>query len=817
MGTVAAFVLRWLLDPILADEVELLPLMVGVVTSAVIGGFGPGLASTIVCAVAGTFLFVAPRLQLLPTTEADWLRLIIFILVGGTLSALSGTRRTALQQALHSEREAVEERQRLTSVLENMNDAFLSMDRDWRVTYVNRSAEGLLGRVRGSLIGRNIWAEYARAVDSTFHREYHRAVLEGVVVEFEEYYPPLDRWLEVRAVPSESGLAVFFRDISVQRRAAQEREDLLATLEGRVEERTAEVEARSRALEAFATLSRDLALEVEPLTLVGRAQEIALSMLPPGVATYYEPEHGLWRLCSQRGSLRNDTLQQVLDAGLPFETAGNLITPWKSLQPYYQESYDTSTDALAPEAVSHIGASAALPVMVNGAPRGVFGVGLFGNHAWTSVERAVLETTTRSLGVAMERAVATAALAERTAELDVARGQAEFLASLATTLHSVADPIEVMRVTLERLGPALRAQHMVAVRIERDRMRFVASWGEPPPAVTALAEGGSIPLDRAPVAARVARTGRPARGLDYATDPNAAALDLPHTSYLMEPVRQEGGAVGAIITAVRDPTAGEWTPEETSLVERTAETVALAFERAERARRLEERDEEAETFVYTVSHDLRAPILSIQGMSELAQEAIAAGDDEQASHLVERVQRNAAKMSGLLNDLLTFSRAGRTVEPDESLDMGDVALAVVQEIAPQGFSERGDFDLPETWPRVRMPRSEAYQVLANLLGNAVKFAGHGGNRPRVRLRWEAKGERVAVTVEDNGPGIPANQRERVFGLFQRLDLTTEGTGVGLAIVKRIVERHGGTVSIDHSSLGGAAFSLTLPAAEVAER
>jgi PAS domain S-box-containing protein len=227
-------------------------------------------------------------------------------------------------------------------------------------------------------------------------------------------------------------------------------------------------------------------------------------------------------------------------------------------------------------------------------------------------------------------------------------------------------------------------------------------------------------------------------------------------------------------------------------------------------RELEEKNAEQETFIYTVSHDLRAPLLSIQGMSDLLGEAVAGGDAEEARFLLGRVTKNVEKMGQLLQDLLTFSRVGRLEEEAEGLNLGDAVAATLGELEPRLEGRGVALELPERWPRVVYPPSDAYQLVANLLSNAAKWAGRPGEPPRVRLGWEAGGDEVTLRVSDNGPGVPPEHRERVFGLFQRLDPKAEGTGVGLAIVKRIAERHAGKVWVEDSPLGGATFAVTLP-------
>ena len=180
---------------------------------------------------------------------------------------------TRAKQAAERSRELAE---RLTTTLESLTDGFFTLDRDWRFTYVNPPAERMLGRSRHELITQSIWQSFPNAVGSRFHREYRRAMWTNEAVEFEEHYAPLAVWVQVRAFPSPQGLAVSFRDVTAQVEAQQEILRLTVQLEQRVEERTAELQAASRDLEALScAIAHDLRA---PLSAVrGFAQKIAES------------------------------------------------------------------------------------------------------------------------------------------------------------------------------------------------------------------------------------------------------------------------------------------------------------------------------------------------------------------------------------------------------------------------------------------------------------------------------------------------------------------------------------------------------------
>lgn len=186
--------------------------------------------------------------------------------------------------------------------------------------------------------------------------------------------------------------------------------------ERRLAQQHAELQAQARSLQAFAQLSADLGAQEDRVALVRRAQEVALSLLPPGFAVYYEPEgERLWHLRSQVGSLRNEALQAVVDAGLDFHDSQNLLIPWRTGQPYYQSQYDPATDRL--DATRDVvGASATIPLRQAGELIGVFAVGQYEPHPWAPGNRALLEGVTRSLQLALDRAASLAELRRTTQE-----------------------------------------------------------------------------------------------------------------------------------------------------------------------------------------------------------------------------------------------------------------------------------------------------------------------------------------------------------------------------------------------------------------
>lgn len=216
---------------------------------------------------------------------------------------------------------------------------------------------------------------------------------------------------------------------------------------------------------------------------------------------------------------------------------------------------------------------------------------------------------------------------------------------------------------------------------------------------------------------------------------------------------------------------------------------------------------ELESFSYSVSHDLRAPLRAIAGFVQILEEDHAAVFDDQARHALGRVKANATRMGELIDDLLTFSRIARSPLSRQTVDLTAIARAAAEEaIAAAGRP----IELAiEPLPRPAGEPALLKQVYANLLSNAVKFTARAA-QPRIAIGSTINGETVYF-VRDNGAGFDERYADKLFGVFQRLHRSSEfeGTGVGLAIVQRIVTRHGGRVWAEGKVNEGATFYFTL--------
>ncbi|HXC15963.1 MAG TPA: PAS domain S-box protein [Holophagaceae bacterium] len=241
---------------------------------------------------------------------------------------------------------------------------------------------------------------------------------------------------------------------------------------------------------------------------------------------------------------------------------------------------------------------------------------------------------------------------------------------------------------------------------------------------------------------------------------------------------------------------------------RTAEAEILA-----KAEALESANKELEAFAYSVSHDLRAPLRHIDGFVGLLRRSLGGGVSEQARHHLDVISASARQMGALIDDLLTFSRMGRAEIHKTTFDLGVLTRRVIEELSPDAAGRDVEWRI-DGLPSVHADPALLRLVLLNLVGNALKFT-RGKTPARITISTGTPDGAAAITVRDNGAGFDMRYADKLFGVFQRLHRQDEfeGTGIGLANVARIIQKHGGTVSAEGVVDKGAAFTFTLPALE----
>jgi PAS domain S-box-containing protein len=296
-------------------------------------------------------------------------------------------------------------------------------------------------------------------------------------------------------------------------------------------------------------------------------------------------------------------------------------------------------------------------------------------------------------------------------------------------------------------------------------------------------------------------------------------------SYVAFPLVASGRVLGVL--ALADTEIREIPPRLLKWGESLANSLASFVERVDADNALREGEhqalklaedlrhanEELEAFAYSVSHDLRAPLRTMQGFAHALLREHGDSLPPQARDFARRIIDSGRRSEELIRDLLAYSRMSFEELELQELDLGQAFTDAQEQVAAYLSEREAKLTLPESFPTVLAHHTTLVQVLANLISNAVKFVPDD-RKPVVVLRWEEEedGERIRLWVEDNGIGVPEEQRERIFKVFERLEgeVEREGTGIGLAIVRRAMDRVGGRVGVVPNEDEGSRFWIEVP-------
>lgn len=306
------------------------------------------------------------------------------------------------------------------------------------------------------------------------------------------------------------------------------------------------------------------------------------------------------------------------------------------------------------------------------------------------------------------------------------------------------------------------------------------------------------------------------------TPVNDQNLDL-HT-FLGVPLISKGRVIGVL--SVQSTQIDAYSPEQIQLVEAIAVQAALAIDKAtlldqlqfelnERKKligELEEKNAELERFTYTVSHDLRSPLVTIKGFLGMLEKDMREDKAERVNNDIQRISSAADKMDTLLSELLDLSRIGRITNPPEEIDLTELVHDALDTVKVRLSSKDVNVAVQPDLPQIRGDRIRLRELFENLIDNAVKYMGNQ-SAPTIEIGVR-NDEQPVIFIRDNGIGIDQKYQESIFGLFNKLDINSEGSGAGLAICKRIVETHKGRIWVESEGPGkGSTFCFIVPSVE----
>ncbi|HEX4265567.1 MAG TPA: PAS domain S-box protein [Verrucomicrobiae bacterium] len=291
------------------------------------------------------------------------------------------------------------------------------------------------------------------------------------------------------------------------------------------------------------------------------------------------------------------------------------------------------------------------------------------------------------------------------------------------------------------------------------------------------------------------------------------------------PLSYEGRLLGKFMIYYNEP--HHFVLEELRPAQTVVNQVAFAIERRragenlertvnERTASLREAIAQMEEFSYSVSHDLRAPVRAMQCYAEVLMEDYGTQLDEQAKKYLERIIQGGSRMDRLIQDILTYSRLSRREIQLHPISLDKLTREIVRQYLDLSSSSQADICVEGKLLSVIGHEASLSQAISNLLNNAVKFVTPG-TTPKVRLSTERRNGDVRLWIDDNGIGIKPEYQHRLFSVFERVhpEKNYEGTGIGLAIVRKAAERMGGKVGVESDGINGSKFWIQLPAAETA--
>nr|WP_224268679.1 PAS domain S-box protein [Haloprofundus salinisoli] len=577
----------------------------------------------------------------------------------------------------------------LSGILGRISDAFYALDEEWQFTHINDRAVEIFQQPEDELLGRSIWEVFPEETEGTIWENFHTAMDTQETVSFELYVEEIDSWLEFNVYPSETGLSIYFRDITDRKANEQE----LAMYETIIE----------TIHEAIYVLDDDL-----QFTMVNEAFT--------ELTGYARDE-----LLGEHASLVVDEETIERGTGLRGELADG-----KEVSPTLEIAIETVNDNRIPVEGSFT------PLLYSDGEHKRIGV--LRDITERKESRRKLEESERRYRTLVEH-FPNGAVALFDEDLCYTTAGGELMNVMGTALEdrigtSIHDlyPDEL----LEEIEPYFHAA------LEGDEHSFEAEY-----------------------------LGR-------------------HLLAYTLPIQNADDEVYAGMLVVQDIT-----------------------EFKETQRRLEASNERLEQFAYAASHDLQEPLRMISSYLQLVEQRYADVLDEDGEEFLEFAVDGAKRMRDMIDALLTYSRIETQGDPFEPVDL-DTVLEDVRENLQMRIGETETTIRTEPLPNVQGDATQLRQVFQNLISNAIEYAGD--EPPQVHISAERTGHGWVVSVRDEGIGIDPDDAHRIFEVFQSLHGRADhsGTGIGLALCKRIVERHGGEIWVESEPEEGATFSFTLP-------
>jgi PAS domain S-box-containing protein len=669
-------------------------------------------------------------------------------------------------------------------VLGGIPDAVVTFDRDWRFLYVNHRAAELTGRPAEQLLGRSLWELFPNASGTLVHGEFHRAMAEQRPIVFEEHGQRAGRWLEHRLFPTQDGLTVWSRDVTERRHAEQTRAVLLE-------------------------VARDIAETPGLDELLTKVQARLRDVLACDVvvAFRFDATTGMFRVLQQEGCAPALAADLGALTFRPFEPFGGRLA----------EGPVVVTRGDAPEVIerlcAHFGWSSLMvaPLRLHDRQLGALAVTFAGPRGIAEWERELCAGVAHQLAVALTRDET-----HRTEQDDAAVAAA--LARLGHQLLSASDRPRLLdrvsALTAEALGCAASATFLWSP--EEEAFMAVGSYGLSATQAEEIRLLGIAPGAIPNLLRRLAQEDVFVQS-DLAEEERGAIpsrLHPPPGSVMLFWALRRGEHVIGFQVATQAPVRRPFTAVQLRIARGAVQLASMAVEHGHVLDQLERANRLKSDFVAMMSHELRTPLHVILGYGDLLLDGAFGELAAPAIDALQRMQRSSKDLLELVREMLDLNR----------LESGRMPVHLAPVVPAELLAEVGtycaDIDrAPEVVLRtscdVKLPavvtdRAKVVTILRNLIGNALKFTKEGVVEATI---GPADGA-FCLTVSDTGEGIAPELVPHVFEPFRQGDTRTTrphgGVGLGLYIVRRMVDSLGGTLAVDSEPGHGTTFRVVLP-------
>ncbi|MEH2077000.1 MAG: GAF domain-containing protein [Nostoc sp.] len=672
----------------------------------------------------------------------------------------------AQEQAASVQSEAA--RTRTNNLLESITDGFFALDKKWRFTYINGQAERLLQKNQNELLGKNIWEVFPEIIGTRFYREYHKAILEQVSVEFEEFYPPLNCWLQVHGYPAKDGLSIYFQDITERRRTAE-------ALRESEERWQLALHGNNDGIWDWNLKTNEVFFSTQWKEMLGYKDHEVSNGWDEWIKRIHPDERDLvlqafqdhfakktpFYVCEYRVQCQNGSYKWILDRGQAlWDALGDIVR--------MVGSYTDITDR----------------------------------------KRADEELKRQNL-------------------------RSQLFAEITLKIRESLQIDEILQTTVIEVQKLLQADRVLIFRLETDGSGTVVQEAVLPGWPVILGENILDQCFKEEYIERY-RQGR----VSAIEDVQAAHIQPCHREFLQEfAVRANlvvpilvRDSIWGLLLAHQCAAPRQWNNFETELLQQLANQIGIALSQAQlleketqQSQELVRSNAELEQFAYVASHDLQEPLRMVTSYLQLLERRYKNQLDANADQFITYAVDGARRMQTLINDLLNYSRLSTRGQAFKLVDCNLILRSAIANLQI-AIADRKAIVTHDALPKVMADSTQLTQVFQNLIGNAIKFCQNkqpqihiGVAKPNANLDGESLNSIPSVdewlfSICDNGIGLESQYAERIFIIFQRLHGRDKypGTGIGLAICKKIIERHGGRIWVESKPSQGSTFYFTIP-------